>query len=232
VEVLKDFVLGDTIARYMQPGLGGPVGMMLIPAAMAGQVAEKSSAIDSLVQIKTVGDTYPGHSAGRSLRNGGTVATLTLESQLEVTTDAGVTVVTLLRTHQGCLVEHHLRWRSGEAALDSFAVLRNEGPDTVTLELLSSFSLTGLTPFAGDDDAAHRLTARHQLFLDVPAVEEALPVIFNEYCTTWGSPSPQNLGAIVDRLAGKGIRYLVIDSGWYKAEGSEWFNGQPPVRSR
>ena len=40
VEVLKDYVLGDTIARYMQPGLGGPVGMMLFPAAMAGQVAE------------------------------------------------------------------------------------------------------------------------------------------------------------------------------------------------
>jgi len=151
VEVLKDYVLGDTIARYMRPGPGGPVGMMLFPAAMAGQLAEKSSAIDSLVQIKTVGDTYPGGSAGRSLRNGGTVATLTLESQLEDRTDAGVTVVTLLRTHQGCLVEHHLRWQSGEAALDSFAVLRNEGPDTVTLELLSSFSLTGLTPFAGDD---------------------------------------------------------------------------------
>jgi alpha-galactosidase len=151
VEVLKDYVLGDTITRYMQPGPGGPVGMMLFPAAMAGQIAEKSSAIDSLVQIKTVGDTYPGGSAGRSLRNGGTVATLTLESQREDKTDAGVTVVTLLRTHQGCLVEHHLRWQSGEAALDSFAVLRNEGPDTVTLELLSSFSLTGLTPFAGGD---------------------------------------------------------------------------------
>ena len=78
MEVLKDYVLGDTIARYMRPGPGGPVGMMLFPAAMAGQVAEKSSAIDSLVQIKTVGDTYPGGSAGRSLRNGGTVATLTL----------------------------------------------------------------------------------------------------------------------------------------------------------
>ncbi|GAA1614364.1 hypothetical protein ACFQY4_25955 [Catellatospora bangladeshensis] len=105
MEVLKDYVLGDTIARYMRPGPGGPVGMMLFPAAMAGQVAEKSSAIDSLVQIKTVGDTYPGGSAGRTLQNGGTVATLTVESQLEVTTDAGVTVVTLLRTHQGCLVE-------------------------------------------------------------------------------------------------------------------------------
>ena len=44
MEVLKDYVLGDTIARYMQPGLGWTVGMMLFPAAMAGQVAEKSSA--------------------------------------------------------------------------------------------------------------------------------------------------------------------------------------------
>jgi alpha-galactosidase len=77
----------------------------------------------------------------------------------------------------------------------------------------------------GVDEAAHRLTARHERFLDVPAVEEDLPVIFNEYCTTWGSPSPENLRAMAERLAGRGIRYLVIDSGWYKAEGTEWFNG-------
>ncbi|GAA1805144.1 hypothetical protein GCM10009682_28720 [Luedemannella flava] len=121
MEILKDYILGDTIARYLQPGPGEPVGLTLFPAAMAGQIAEKSSALDSLVQIKTVGDTYPGGSAGRSLRNGGTVATLTLESQREDRTDAGVTVVTLLRTHQGCLVEHHLRWQSGAAGIGAHA---------------------------------------------------------------------------------------------------------------
>ena len=40
-------------------------------------------------------------------------------------------------------------------------------------------------------------------------------IIFNEYCTTWGNPSLENVKKICDRLEGKGIRYLVIDCGWY-----------------
>ncbi|MER7243235.1 glycoside hydrolase family 36 protein [Kribbella sp. NPDC000426] len=355
MEVLKDYVLGDTIARYVRSGPDGPVGLVLMPAATVAQAAERSFTVESLVQIKIVGDSYPGGSAGRSLRNGETVGTLRFESQrTEEEADGGVAVVTTLRTHQDCLVEHYLHWQAGGTTLDSFVSVRNEGSAPVTLELLSSFSLTGLTPFGEDDtpgelvlhrlrsawsgegrlasdhvenlalepawagwdrclrfgqvgswpvhgffpmaivedtrasvcwgaqiahpaswqielgrldsalnlsggiadrelghwtktlaggeevrtpvayltvtqggvdDAAHRLTARHQRLLDVPAVEEDLPVIFNEYCTTWGSPSPASLRAIADRLAGKGIQYLVIDSGWYKAEGTEWFNG-------
>lgn len=330
------------------------MGLVLVPAALEDRTVDKTSTVDSLVQLKIVGDTYPGGSAGRSLRNGSTVARLTFESQREETGDGHVTVVTALRTPQGCLVEHHLRWHSDESALDSFVTVRNEGSEAVTLELLSSFSLTGMTPFSpgdtpgdlvlhrlrsawsgegrlvsdhihdlglepawarwdhclrfgqvgswpvhgyfptafvedvgagvcwgvqiahpaswqielgtldaalnlsggladrelghwtktlavgeglqtpvayltvaqgGVDDAAHRLTARHQRFLDVPVVEEDLPVIFNEYCTTWGSPTPANLRAIAERLAGKGIEYLVIDSGWYKAEGTQWYDG-------
>lgn len=42
-----------------------------------------------------------------------------------------------------------------------------------------------------------------------------LPVLFNEYCTTWGVPSESNLMKILDVLEGKGIDCLVIDCGWY-----------------
>src|SRR5699024_1144338 len=38
---------------------------------------------------------------------------------------------------------------------------------------------------------------------------------FNEFCTTWGNPSFENIKKICDKLEGKGIRYLVIDCGWY-----------------
>lgn len=49
-----------------------------------------------------------------------------------------------------------------------------------------------------------------------------MPVIFNEYCTTWGNPTEENLEKIVERLEGSGVKYLVIDSGWYKEEGKDW----------
>lgn len=55
-----------------------------------------------------------------------------------------------------------------------------------------------------------------------PESEQELPVIFNEYCTTWGNPSHENICAIVDALKGHGISYFVIDCGWYKEDGIPW----------
>src|SRR5690606_20154960 len=43
--------------------------------------------------------------------------------------------------------------------------------------------------------------------------------------TTWGDPSHDKVVAIADRLAGTGVRYLVIDAGWYKGETGNWGNG-------
>ncbi|MEX1118522.1 MAG: glycoside hydrolase family 36 protein, partial [Terrimicrobiaceae bacterium] len=47
-----------------------------------------------------------------------------------------------------------------------------------------------------------------------PASEEACPVIFNEWCTSWGSPTHKNLIELADRLRGSGVKHLVIDDGW------------------
>ena len=46
-------------------------------------------------------------------------------------------------------------------------------------------------------------------------VDNKMGIIFNEYCTTWGNPSYDNMKKICDKISGKGIQYLVIDSGWY-----------------
>lgn len=56
--------------------------------------------------------------------------------------------------------------------------------------------------------------------------DKDMPVIFNEYCTTWGNPTLENLRKTAKRLQGTGVRYLVIDSGWYKTKTcSDWFSG-------
>lgn len=47
-----------------------------------------------------------------------------------------------------------------------------------------------------------------------PASEQSLPLIFNEWCTTWGNPSHERMVGIADRLQGLPVRYLVIDAGW------------------
>lgn len=55
-----------------------------------------------------------------------------------------------------------------------------------------------------------------------PESEQDLPIIFNEYCTTWGCPSHENILKILDAIRGKGFSYFVIDCGWYKADGVPW----------
>lgn len=57
-----------------------------------------------------------------------------------------------------------------------------------------------------------------------PLVEQELPIIFNEYCTTWGCPSHENIKGILETIKGKGFTYFVIDCGWYKEEGVPWYS--------
>lgn len=55
-----------------------------------------------------------------------------------------------------------------------------------------------------------------------PECEQELPIIFNEYCTTWGNPSHENICEILEKIKGHGFTYFVIDCGWYKKEGVPW----------
>ena len=56
----------------------------------------------------------------------------------------------------------------------------------------------------------------------ISPTDDHMGIVFNEYCTTWGNPSLENIKRICDRIAGKGIQYLVIDSGWYGKTGVWW----------
>ncbi|MDU0329628.1 alpha-galactosidase [Paenibacillus sp. 3LSP] len=354
--ILKDHTFGDMIARYVKDEHTEQVGLMLLPQTTVSQVRPKKFKIDPLVQLKFVGDAYPGAFAhGHSMRGSGTIDGLKFEEFREIGRDDGTTVVAGWRSSNSCRIEHHLLHYEGYHALESYTVIRNDSEVPVTLEMLSSFSITGLTPFAEDDApetlffhrllsswsaegrlvssaiedlnlepawapfgtrclrfgqvgsmpvrgyfpvafmedtgsgvtwgvqiahpaswqievgrtdqalsmsggladrefghwtktlepgetfqtpsaylttvaggvdrAAARLTGiQARSLLHGPAVEEDLPIIFNEYCTTWGSPTAENLHQIAEQLKDKGIRYLVIDSGWYKKEGTNWYN--------
>ena len=59
---------------------------------------------------------------------------------------------------------------------------------------------------------------------DISCVDEDLPVIFNEYCTSWGNPTIEELEKTAQKLQGSKIRYLVMDSGWYKEKNKDWWD--------
>lgn len=67
-------------------------------------------------------------------------------------------------------------------------------------------------------DLASRYLQNH------PPIENDLPVVFNEFCTTWGNPTEEYIKRAVDALKGRGITYFVIDCGWYKEDGKDWGN--------
>ena len=79
----------------------------------------------------------------------------------------------------------------------------------------------------GDIDyLCQRLTHFGEKFLNKNHTsEESLPVMFNEYCTTWGLPSHENIMNTVNAIQGHGLEYFVIDAGWYVEDKRSWENG-------
>ena len=72
----------------------------------------------------------------------------------------------------------------------------------------------------GVDEVSQRLLTVHRARMPRPEAE--LPVLFNEYCTTWGNPTEENLRSIAECLEGRGPEYLVIDAGWYRKPEKGW----------
>ncbi len=61
--------------------------------------------------------------------------------------------------------------------------------------------------------------------LVVPESEEDMPVMYNEYCATWGNPTEELMFRMLDALKPfPDVRYFIIDSGWYKPEDRGWCN--------
>lgn len=76
----------------------------------------------------------------------------------------------------------------------------------------------------GFDIACQNLTAiqdRTRLFA---GEGRRLPVIFNEFCSSWGKPDPESIARAAAGLKGKDFDYFVIDAGWYADKDNGWEN--------
>lgn len=85
-----------------------------------------------------------------------------------------------------------------------------------------------LTTCAGNlEQCCQRLTRMQETSLvHIPAVEAELPIVFNEWCSTWGFPTPAFIAETAQRLAATPVKIFVIDDGWAeKPVGSLQFNG-------
>ncbi|WMC91466.1 glycoside hydrolase family 36 protein [Kineothrix sp. MB12-C1] len=358
VVLLNKYLLGDMECYYYLDEGTKLVELIVVPEGMEPlDWSEKKQEIDSLVQLKVAGDIYPGgYAGGVTLRQGGSLASLQYETQY-VEKDGGQTSVYTVLSYKNratCKVTHRLCYKEGSEHLESDVTLANEGDKEISLEMLSSFSLGGISPFiqkdahdslkvhrlrsvwsmegrletrtieelqlepswaghairserfgqvgsipvnryfpylvvedsvsdvfwgvqlghnaswqmevyrkddgvsisggladrefghwmkcvqpgesfsvptailsickgGGVDKVSQRMTAAIEEYVNQePEIEQDLPIIFNEYCTTWGCPSDENIAGILEVIKDKGFSYFVIDCGWYKKEGIPW----------
>ncbi|MCC5850152.1 MAG: alpha-galactosidase [Verrucomicrobia bacterium] len=78
------------------------------------------------------------------------------------------------------------------------------------------------------EDLCHALTRAQRPAADArPALDRALPMVFNEWCTSWGEPTHADMLATAELLSDSQTRIMVIDDGWAtKPEGQGiQFNG-------
>lgn len=73
------------------------------------------------------------------------------------------------------------------------------------------------------DDISNRIVSKQrENRRNVPKVEQEMPIVFNEFCTSWGCPSAESVKKLANQLKGKGIKYFVIDAGWHADEKKGW----------
>ncbi|MFA9464935.1 MAG: glycoside hydrolase family 36 protein [Velocimicrobium sp.] len=356
VKVLKEYQLGDMVASYYLDNTTKNVSLMLLPIGKKPLDWErKKQEIDSLIQVKIAGDIYPGaYAGGSTMRQGESVMKLCYETQTQRFFEEKEEIITTLWDERGYKAEHYLIWKKESKSIETYVKFYNCSLKPIDLEMISSFSLGGLTPFTkGDaydtlrvhrlrsvwsmegrletrtieelqlepswaghairserfgqvgsmsvnryfpylvvedtindvfwgvqlahnaswqmeiyrkddgvsisggiadrefghwmkrleasesfltpsailsvcvggkiDGISQRLTAAMETQLQQgPDEEKSLPIIFNEYCTTWGCPSHENIVEILNAIKGKGFGYFVVDCGWYKEAGVPW----------
>ncbi|GHU99887.1 hypothetical protein FACS1894211_06110 [Clostridia bacterium] len=163
--------LGNLTALYAVKD--GIASLAVVPASTVKYVDEKKlflegvkwSRLDPLVQVHVAGDAVNRqYSAGRTMRNSESGFALKYAGQAVKKKNGAAEIVTKFTRDDGQTAEHRLIYKKGRRFLESRTVYTNESGKEITLEMLSSFSLGGLTPYTLDNSAGkielHRLRSQ------------------------------------------------------------------------
>lgn len=174
ISILSEHTFGDITARYTTDK-EGHVGLWIYPTSTAASLAERrvtvadeswvrnkakakpAIVVESLAHIKIAGDDQPGQ-----FGPGRTSLWATSNDRFKLTEQRREdnAVVTTLADSTGLKIEHRLSAGYRDLTLRSETRFINDSGDNVRLELLTSFALSGITPFAQGDAPGRLKTHR------------------------------------------------------------------------
>lgn len=160
-----EYHFGDMILRY-ECDEQKYVGLVMYPADKPiTESEEKRAKTDALIQVKLVGDTYMGCFApGTTLRQSESVSRLVLKEQKLKEVEKRKYIRTVLEDARGYEAVHTVSWEKDDRFVRMHCEYINHSDTAIKLELLTSFSLTGISPYLpGDcsgDIMVHRLQSR------------------------------------------------------------------------
>lgn len=166
IELLSQFTINDMLIQYWIDPSSRQIGLLLLPAHLAADVDQvKDYGLDPLIQIKLAGDDYPGGFAqGRTMRNAQSVKKFKYDNQYIIEEEPNRHIVTVLKDEHNLVLEHKLSHSSEFEAFEVNTTIVNEGTEDRQLEMLSSFSFGGITPFEQGDTPGilqvHRLRSK------------------------------------------------------------------------
>jgi len=161
-EIISEYRLGDMVARYMTDENKG-AALWLLPFAMPSPKGTKEhEKLDSLVQLKIVGDVYnDGYGMGRSMRDGESVRLLTYQRQEYEETQSHIRIHTYMLAEGRYEVVHTLSYKKGTPYIRIYCTLTNIADAAFDLEMFESFSLSGLTAYLDGD--GHEQMVLHRI---------------------------------------------------------------------
>lgn len=161
-EIISEYRLGDMVARYMTDENKG-AALWLLPFAMPSPKGTKEhEKLDSLVQLKIVGDVYnDGYGMGRSMRDGESVRLLTYQRQEYEETQSHIRIHTYMLAEGRYEVVHTLSYKKGTPYIRIYCTLTNIADAAFNLEMFESFSLSGLTAYL--DKGGHEQMVLHRI---------------------------------------------------------------------
>ncbi len=153
-KVLNRFEFGDMVVVYVID-YEKHVELMLYPLALENQVCwDKKGQIDSLIQVMFAGDaTSGGFSAGHTARNSSTTIDFRFMDSIIEETENRIIITTSLQNSKGQLAYHILTYIHNEKGVRIKSIIENRGIESISIQMLSSFSIGRLTPFTAGEAA-------------------------------------------------------------------------------